>query len=59
MDIRANAGFLSSLKTYGALLLYTTGPLADIWAANCRFGYDYNQLYDLYYKAGLRPDKCG
>lgn len=31
--------------------------IGDIWAANCRFGYDYNQLYDLYYKAGLRPDQ--
>ncbi len=25
----------------------------DIWIANGRFGYDYNRLYDLYYKAGL------
>lgn len=31
--------------------------ISDIWAANCRFDYDYNQLYDLYYKAGLRPDQ--
>lgn len=26
----------------------------DVWVANYRFGYDYNQLYDLYYKAGLK-----
>lgn len=25
----------------------------DIWLANGRFGYPYNKLYDLYYKAGL------
>ena len=25
----------------------------DIWHANYKFGYDYNRLYDLYYKAGL------
>ncbi len=25
----------------------------DIWHANYLFGYDYNHLYDLYYKAGL------
>lgn len=26
---------------------------SDVWVANCKFGYDYNRLYDLYYKAGL------
>lgn len=26
----------------------------DVWVANYQFGYDYNQLYDLYYKAGLK-----
>ena len=25
----------------------------DVWIANAKFGYDYNKLYDLYYKAGL------
>lgn len=25
----------------------------DVWIANGRFGWDYNRLYDLYYKAGL------
>lgn len=29
----------------------------DVWTANCRFGYDYNPLYDLYYKAGLKPNQ--
>ena len=29
----------------------------DVWAANYKFGYDYNPLYDLYYKAGLKPDQ--
>ena len=29
----------------------------DVWVANCRFGYDYNRLYDLYYKAGLTIDQ--
>lgn len=29
----------------------------DIWVANYQFGYDYNQLYDLYYKAGLTIDQ--
>ena len=37
--------------------LYTAFPLydwrvEDIWAANGKFGFDYNHLYDLYYKAG-------
>ena len=26
----------------------------DVWHANYVFGYDYNHLYDLYYKAGLK-----
>ncbi|EHL5833719.1 DUF3440 domain-containing protein [Salmonella enterica] len=25
----------------------------DIWTANARFGWDYNQLYDLFYYAGV------
>ena len=29
----------------------------DVWVANYRFGYDYNKLYDLYYKAGLKLDQ--
>ncbi len=29
----------------------------DIWTANYKFGYDYNPLYDLYYKAGLKPEQ--
>jgi predicted phosphoadenosine phosphosulfate sulfurtransferase len=29
----------------------------DIWAANARFGYDYNRIYDLYYQAGLTIDQ--
>lgn len=28
--------------------------LNDVWYANYLFQYDYNRLYDLYYKAGLR-----
>ncbi len=30
---------------------------SDVWTANFRFGFDYNRLYDLYYKAGLKPDQ--
>jgi predicted phosphoadenosine phosphosulfate sulfurtransferase len=29
--------------------------VGDIWAANSRFGWDYNQLYDTFYLAGLTP----
>ncbi len=31
--------------------------LSDVWYANYRFGYDYNRLYELYFKAGLPPEK--
>lgn len=29
----------------------------DVWVANAKFGYEYNRLYDLYYKAGLTVDQ--
>ncbi|MBE6549454.1 MAG: DUF3440 domain-containing protein [Ruminococcaceae bacterium] len=29
----------------------------DVWAANAKFGYPYNKIYDLYFKAGLGIDK--
>jgi len=28
---------------------------SDVWTAYYQFGYPYNKLYDLYYKAGLKP----
>lgn len=31
--------------------------LSDVWYANYHFGYDYNHLYELYFKAGLPPEK--
>ncbi|MCD8293299.1 MAG: DUF3440 domain-containing protein, partial [Prevotellaceae bacterium] len=38
--------------------LYNAYPIydwrtTDIWTANGKFGFDYNHLYDLYYKAGV------
>ncbi len=29
----------------------------DIWMANGKFGWDYNHLYDLYYKAGVNIER--
>ena len=48
--------------TQGHKDCWTAAPLydwtaEDIWIANARFGYDYNRLYDLYYKAGLTLDQ--
>ena len=42
--------------------VWTAAPLydwetEDIWIANARFGYDYNRLYDLFYKAGQSIDQ--
>lgn len=31
--------------------------VSDVWTANYKFNYDYNKLYDLYYKAGLTPEQ--
>lgn len=41
---------------------WTGSPLydwevSDIWHAIYKFDYDYNKLYDLYYKAGLTPEQ--
>jgi len=41
--------------------LYSCYPIydwktSDIWLANYKFNWDYNGLYDLFYKAGVRPD---
>lgn len=42
--------------------VYNAYPLydwltTDIWTANGRFGWDYNNLYDLYYQAGVPLEK--
>ena len=29
--------------------------VSDVWTANAKFSYPYNEIYDLYYKAGLKP----
>ena len=29
--------------------------VSDVWTANAKFAYPYNEIYDLYYKAGLKP----
>ena len=29
----------------------------DVWTAIAKFGYPYNELYDMYYKAGLSPSQ--
>ncbi len=31
--------------------------VSDIWHANFLFNYDYNELYDLYFMAGLKPSQ--
>ncbi|MBE6633731.1 MAG: DUF3440 domain-containing protein [Ruminococcaceae bacterium] len=41
---------------WSASPLYDWG-VNDIWKAIARNGYAYNSLYDLYHKAGLRPDQ--
>ncbi len=42
--------------------VYIASPLydwsvSDVWHANYKFGYDYNKLYDLYFMAGMSPDR--
>lgn len=42
--------------------VWTASPLydwsnQDVWVANYKFKYDYNGIYDLYYRAGLKIDQ--
>ena len=39
-------------KWYNAYPLYDW-TTKDVWVANGKFGFDYNKIYDLFYKAGL------
>lgn len=41
---------------YNAYVIYDW-LTTDIWTANGRFGWDYNRLYDLYYRAGVTLEK--
>lgn len=48
--------------TQGHKDVWSASPLydwtvEDVWTANGKFGFDYNRLYDLYYKAGLTPNQ--
>ncbi len=42
--------------------VYVASPMydwsvSDVWHANFKFGYDYNKLYDLYFMAGMSPER--
>ena len=69
-SLQRYSGFLNKKYGYNGLCwisqqfkdVWCVSPLYDwtvndIWTANYRFSYDYNHLYDLYYKAGLTPDQ--
>lgn len=69
-SLQRYSGFLNKKYGYNGLCwisqqfkdVWCASPLYDwtvndIWTANYRFSYDYNHLYDLYYKAGLTPDQ--
>lgn len=43
-------------NVYSATVLYDW-TVEDVWIANAKFEFDYNKLYDLYYKAGLTLDQ--
>ena len=45
-----------SNNVYNAYAIYDW-LTSDVWVANARFGWKYNRLYDLYYKAGVPLDK--
>lgn len=48
--------------TQGHKDVWTASPIydwavQDVWVANGKFGFDYNRLYDLFYKAGQSVDQ--
>ena len=47
---------LADHEIYNAYPIYDWRT-EDIWTANGKFGWDYNRLYDLFYKAGLSLSK--
>ena len=53
-----NNNYIYELKngSFNAYLLYDW-TVKDIWIANAKFGFEYNQLYDLFYYAGISIDK--
>lgn len=42
--------------TYNAYPIYDW-KTTDVWTANGKFGWDYNTLYDLYYRAGVNLER--
>lgn len=53
-DILKNCQWTTKLadNLYNAYPLYDW-TVKDVWTANAKFGFDYNEIYDLYWKAGL------
>lgn len=53
-DILKNRQWTTKLNEnlYNAYPLYDW-TTKDVWVANAKYGFDYNELYDLFYKAGL------
>lgn len=53
-DILKNHQWTTKLSDnlYNAYPLYDW-TVKDVWVANARFGFDYNEIYDLFWKAGL------
>lgn len=43
---------LTSQNVYNCYPIYDWN-VEDIWIGNCKFGWEYNKLYDMFYKAGV------
>lgn len=69
-SLQRYSGFMNKKHGYGGKCwisnmfkdVWTASPLydwskSDVWHAYYLFHYEYNALYDLYYKAGLTPDQ--
>ncbi len=57
-DVSHNYKWTSKIGNdiYNAYPIYDW-KTTDVWIANGKFGYDYNHLYDLYYKAGVNIER--
>ncbi len=47
----------TSFKNIWSAMPIYDWSISDVWYATYKFGYDYNKLYDLYFKAGLSPNR--
>jgi predicted phosphoadenosine phosphosulfate sulfurtransferase len=55
-DYKGKKWITSEFKDVWSASPFYDWTVYDVWTANAKFGYEYNKLYDLFYKAGVSLD---